>query len=147
MSVISWDLSRLTMCSIIGTLISGTIGFGILVVNGRSRVPNPPAIITALFIEIPRLFFRKMKLFNPNEQSYLIWLALASVLFQFPKFYFGDPVIYLPSVACGHPWPSRPSRNIGVNSAHFISKIDLLLDKFQIPGFSTCLLAKLSQVL
>ena len=35
------------MCSIIGLLASGIIGFGVLLVSGRSRVPSPPARITA----------------------------------------------------------------------------------------------------
>jgi hypothetical protein len=35
------------MCSIIGLLASGTIGLGMLLVKGRRRVPNPPAITTA----------------------------------------------------------------------------------------------------
>ena len=39
--------SRSTMCSIIGRLASGIIGLGALEVSGRSRVPSPPAMITA----------------------------------------------------------------------------------------------------
>ena len=35
------------MCSIIGRLASGSIGFGAFEVSGRSRVPSPPAMITA----------------------------------------------------------------------------------------------------
>ncbi len=35
------------MCSIIGRLTSGSIGLGALEVSGRSRVPSPPAMITA----------------------------------------------------------------------------------------------------
>ncbi len=35
------------MCSIIGLLASGIIGFGVLLVSGRSRVPSPPARMTA----------------------------------------------------------------------------------------------------
>ena len=35
------------MCSIIGRLASGIIGLGWLLVSGRSRVPSPPARITA----------------------------------------------------------------------------------------------------
>ena len=35
------------MCSIIGRLTTGIIGFGALEVRGRSRVPSPPAMITA----------------------------------------------------------------------------------------------------
>ena len=35
------------MCSIIGRLAIGSIGFGAFEVSGRSRVPSPPAMITA----------------------------------------------------------------------------------------------------
>ena len=35
------------MCSIIGTFAIGIIGFGWLLVSGRSRVPSPPARMTA----------------------------------------------------------------------------------------------------
>ena len=35
------------MCSIIGSLTSGSIGLGAFEVSGRSRVPSPPAMITA----------------------------------------------------------------------------------------------------
>ena len=35
------------MCSIIGAFAIGSIGFGWLLVSGRSRVPSPPARITA----------------------------------------------------------------------------------------------------
>ena len=35
------------MCSIIGRLASGSIGLGAFEVSGRSRVPSPPAMITA----------------------------------------------------------------------------------------------------
>ena len=38
------------MCSIIGTLAMGIIGFGWLLVSGRSRVPSPPARITAFML-------------------------------------------------------------------------------------------------
>ncbi|GIU89177.1 MAG: hypothetical protein KatS3mg010_0276 [Acidimicrobiia bacterium] len=38
---------RCTMCSIIGTLAIGIIGLGELLVSGRSRVPSPPARMTA----------------------------------------------------------------------------------------------------
>jgi hypothetical protein len=40
------------MCSITGWLTIGTIGFGRMLVSGRSRVPSPPAITTA-FIAAP----------------------------------------------------------------------------------------------
>ena len=43
-----------TMCSIIGMLASGIIGFGWLLVSGRSRVPSPPARITAFTRAPPR---------------------------------------------------------------------------------------------
>ena len=36
-----------TMCSIIGRLTMGSIGLGALEVRGRSRVPSPPAMMTA----------------------------------------------------------------------------------------------------
>jgi hypothetical protein len=35
------------MCSAIGRFAIGSIGFGWEIVNGRSRVPSPPAMITA----------------------------------------------------------------------------------------------------
>ena len=35
------------MCSIMGLFINGTMGFGVLQVRGRSRVPKPPAMMTA----------------------------------------------------------------------------------------------------
>ena len=41
------------MCSIIGRLAIGSIGLGAFDVSGRSRVPSPPAMITA-FIAVPR---------------------------------------------------------------------------------------------
>src|SRR3954462_10938561 len=44
--------SRSTMCSIIGRLTIGIIGLGTIEVSGRSRVPSPPAMITA-FIDAP----------------------------------------------------------------------------------------------
>jgi hypothetical protein len=40
----------------IGILAIGTIGFGMLMVKGRSLVPKPPAIITALFISYSVFF-------------------------------------------------------------------------------------------
>ena len=40
-------LSRLMICSAMGRFNIGTIGFGKSQVNGRSRVPDPPAISTA----------------------------------------------------------------------------------------------------
>ena len=46
--------SRLTTCSIIGMLAIGNIGLGWFEVSGRSRVPSPPAMITA-FIQSPLL--------------------------------------------------------------------------------------------
>ena len=42
-----WRFSSRTMCSIIGSLTSGIIGFGAFEVSGRRRVPSPPAMITA----------------------------------------------------------------------------------------------------
>ena len=45
--------SRSMMCSIIGRLATGSIGLGAFEVSGRSRVPSPPAMITA-FIAVPR---------------------------------------------------------------------------------------------
>ena len=39
--------SSVTMCSIIGALAIGIIGLGALEVRGRSRVPSPPAMMTA----------------------------------------------------------------------------------------------------
>src|SRR5690606_20406314 len=47
MSSMPWRTSRSMMCSIIGRLTSGSIGLGLLEVRGRSRVPSPPAMITA----------------------------------------------------------------------------------------------------
>ena len=41
------------MCSIIGTFAIGIIGFGWLLVSGRSRVPSPPARITAFMTPPP----------------------------------------------------------------------------------------------
>src|SRR5580658_7514915 len=46
------------MCSASGLLATGTIGFGKLLVSGRSRVPEPPAIITAFIRVYPRLYSR-----------------------------------------------------------------------------------------
>src|ERR1700712_3391156 len=45
-----------TMCSIIGTLAIGIIGFGWLLVSGRRRVPSPPARITAFILRPPPPF-------------------------------------------------------------------------------------------
>ncbi|MEZ5142691.1 MAG: hypothetical protein R2726_09275 [Acidimicrobiales bacterium] len=47
MSSMPCRFSRSTMCSIIGRLTRGSIGLGALEVSGRSRVPSPPAMITA----------------------------------------------------------------------------------------------------
>ena len=41
------------MCSIIGRLASGIIGLGRFEVSGRSRVPSPPAMITAFMADLP----------------------------------------------------------------------------------------------
>ena len=41
------------MCSIIGALTRGIIGFGAFEVSGRSRVPSPPAMITAFMRQPP----------------------------------------------------------------------------------------------
>ena len=46
-SSMPWRFSRSTMCSIIGRFTNGSSGFGALEVNGRSRVPSPPAMMTA----------------------------------------------------------------------------------------------------
>ena len=46
--------SSVTMCSSIGRLTSGIIGFGWLLVSGRSRVPSPPARMTAFTLAPPR---------------------------------------------------------------------------------------------
>ena len=40
-------LSKLIICSAMGRFNIGTIGLGKSQVNGRSRVPDPPAISTA----------------------------------------------------------------------------------------------------
>src|SRR5438270_9985409 len=40
-----------TMCSIIGRLARGIIGLGWFDVSGRSRVPSPPAMITAFILK------------------------------------------------------------------------------------------------
>jgi hypothetical protein len=45
--------SSCTMCSIIGALAMGIIGLGELDVSGRSRVPSPPAMITAFMASAP----------------------------------------------------------------------------------------------
>jgi hypothetical protein len=42
-----------TMCSMHGFPTIGTIGFGWFEVNGRSRVPSPPAITTAFTADAP----------------------------------------------------------------------------------------------
>ena len=47
MSVMPCRRSSETMCSIIGRPTSGSIGLGRFDVCGRSRVPSPPAMITA----------------------------------------------------------------------------------------------------
>jgi hypothetical protein len=46
-SVMPCFLSKVMMCSAIGRLAIGSIGFGWEIVSGRSRVPSPPAMITA----------------------------------------------------------------------------------------------------
>ncbi len=53
MSVMPCWRSRLTTCSIIGRLAIGSIGFGWFDVSGRSRVPSPPAMITAFTFPPP----------------------------------------------------------------------------------------------
>ena len=50
MSVIPCFFSRETMWCIIGLFMTGTMGFGVLQVRGRSRVPNPPAMMTAFIV-------------------------------------------------------------------------------------------------
>ena len=50
MSSNPWAFRSSTVCSMIGLLPSGTMGFGTLAVNGRSRVPNPPAMRTAFMV-------------------------------------------------------------------------------------------------
>src|SRR4051812_8654614 len=45
--------SRRMMCSIIGRFATGIIGLGWLLVSGRSRVPSPPARITAFMVAPP----------------------------------------------------------------------------------------------
>ena len=54
------------MCSIIGLFMIGTIGFGILLVSGRSRVPNPPAIITAFIIDFVCSMMKKSVKYKPD---------------------------------------------------------------------------------
>src|SRR3954451_24749833 len=44
------DARSRTMCSIIGRFATGIIGFGWLLVSGRSRVPSPPARVTAFML-------------------------------------------------------------------------------------------------
>ncbi len=52
MSSNPWVRSRWTTCSIIGRLAMGSMGLGWFEVSGRSRVPSPPAMMTA-FIGSP----------------------------------------------------------------------------------------------
>src|SRR5918999_6126294 len=52
-----WRLSRSTMCSMHGLLTIEIMGFGWLLVSGRSLVPLPPAMITA-FIHPPFIALR-----------------------------------------------------------------------------------------
>src|SRR3954467_14664488 len=47
MSSKPWSASSRTMCSIIGRFATGIMGLGWLLVSGRSRVPSPPARMTA----------------------------------------------------------------------------------------------------
>jgi hypothetical protein len=47
----------------------GTIGFGILHVSGRSRVPNPPAIITAFIIDLVCSMMKKSVKYKPNAEE------------------------------------------------------------------------------
>ncbi len=49
-SSMPWRFSSSTMCSIIGRLTNGSMGLGALDVSGRSRVPSPPAMITAFMV-------------------------------------------------------------------------------------------------
>src|SRR5665213_2939070 len=53
MSSNPWVRSRLTTRSIIGMFAIGSIGLGWLEVSGRSRVPSPPAMITAFISSLP----------------------------------------------------------------------------------------------
>src|SRR5690606_15218811 len=46
---------RCRMCSIMGRLRMGTMGFGTQQVKGRSLVPSPPAMITAFMDASPPL--------------------------------------------------------------------------------------------
>ena len=52
--------SSSTMCSIIGRLAIGIIGLGWLEVSGRSRVPSPPAMITAFMLAASCLRRRRL---------------------------------------------------------------------------------------
>jgi hypothetical protein len=47
MSVIPWERTSSTMCSMQGRPATVTIGFGWFEVRGRSLVPSPPAMTTA----------------------------------------------------------------------------------------------------
>ena len=53
MSSKPWAFRSSTVCSMIGLFPSGTMGLGTLAVNGRSRVPNPPAMRTAFILVAP----------------------------------------------------------------------------------------------
>ena len=56
------------MCSIIGWLASGIIGLGWLLVSGRSRVPSPPARITAFIRAPPRSTAGDSRSARPSAQ-------------------------------------------------------------------------------
>ncbi len=62
-----WRSSRMT-CSIIGRLAMGSIGLGWLEVSGRSRVPSPPAMITA-FTRPPLVSSTLLRPARPSDSA------------------------------------------------------------------------------
>jgi hypothetical protein len=50
MGYVGTSTNALTWCSIIGIFANSTNGFGLLKVNGLSRVPNPPTRIKAFIV-------------------------------------------------------------------------------------------------
>ena len=54
-----WRRSNRSTCSMIGRLTTGNSGFGMLAVMGRSRVPSPQAITTALIERPSFAMFRR----------------------------------------------------------------------------------------
>src|ERR687886_118700 len=84
-SVKPWRLSRSMMCSMHGLLTIEIMGFGWLLVNGRSRVPFPPAMITAFKKPRPPSSFRPPSYPEGPTPTHPLYSSLASACLADPQ--------------------------------------------------------------